>query len=356
MLDTAGVELGLRSDVDADDDHDDGVGNCAESRRGQLRNAVERHERPRTCRSLRVDTINREGFRMKLGFIGLGTMGHPMALNLTRAGHPLTVWNRSPHKSEQLRDAGATVVESVADVFRRCDVVFLMLIDSAAVDHVLQRGTPMFAAMLSGRTVVNMSSVEPEYSCRLEKDIRDAGGRFVEAPVSGSRVPAETGQLVAMVAGDRSVVSDVSPMLRPMCHEVVFCGPAGSGLRMKLAVNIVMLVLATGLAEAVHFADRQQLNRELLQTVLNAGPMASAFSRMKLAKLVADDYSAQAFARDGCNSTRLITNAARDAHVAASLMIVCRQLYEETVALGHGGDDMISVIRAIEARSDRLAT
>jgi 3-hydroxyisobutyrate dehydrogenase len=295
------------------------------------------------------------GSHTKLGFIGLGTMGQPMALNLTRAGHPLTVWHRSPQKCVPLSDAGATIVDDVADVFRRSDVVFLMLIDSAAVDHVLRRGTPSFAAQLSGRTVVNMSSVEPHYSSGLEKDIKDAGGRFVEAPVSGSRVPAETGQLVAMVAGDLSVVSDVSPLLRPMCHEIVFCGSAGSGLRMKLAVNIFMLVLATGLAEAVHFADRQKLDRQLLQRILNAGPMSSAFSRIKLAKLVADDFSAQALARDGCNSTRLITDAARDAHIAASLMDVCRELYEETVALGHGSSDMISVIRAIEARSNGLA-
>jgi 3-hydroxyisobutyrate dehydrogenase len=293
---------------------------------------------------------------MKLGFIGLGTMGEPMALNLTRARHPLTVWNRSPQKCVPLRDAGATIVDSVADVFRGSDVVFLMLIDSAAIDHVLRRGTPSFAEMLSGRTVVNMSSVEPDYSCGLEKDTKDVGGRFVEAPVSGSRVPAESGQLVAMVAGDQSVVADVSPLLRPMCHEVVFCGSAGSALRMKLAVNIFMLGLATGLAEAVHFADRQRLDRQLVQTVLNASAMASAFSRMKLAKLVADDYSPQALAHDGCNSTRLITNAARDAHIATGLMDVCRELYEETVTLGHGSSDMISVIRAIEARSDRLAT
>ena len=293
---------------------------------------------------------------MKLGFIGLGTMGQPMALNLTRAGHALTVWNRSPNRCIPLRDAGATVVDDIADVFRRSDVVFLMLVDCDAIDHVLRRGTPSFAGMLSGRTIVNMSSVTPGYSCRLETEIKGVGGRFVEAPVSGSRIPAETGQLVAMVAGDQSVVADVWPLLRPMCHEIVLCGSAGSGLRMKLAVNIFMLVVATGLAEAVHFADRHKLDRQLVQRVLNAGPMASAFSRMKLAKLVADDYSAQALAQDGCNSTRLITNAARDADIATSLMDVCRQLYEETVVLGHGSNDMISVIRAIEARSNRLAT
>src|SRR5262245_44727407 len=92
--------------------------------------------RPST-RSSRCAT--NDELHMKVGFIGLGTMGQPMALNLTRAGHSLTVWNRSPHKCVPLRDAGAAIVEDVADVFRRSDVVFLMLIDSAAIDHVLRR-------------------------------------------------------------------------------------------------------------------------------------------------------------------------------------------------------------------------
>lgn len=292
---------------------------------------------------------------LRLGFIGLGVMGQPMALNLRRAGHPLTVWNRSPEKYGPLVDAGAVAASSAAEVFSQSDVVILMLVDAAAIDDVLARGTSAFAAMVAGRTVVNMSSVAPDYSIALARDIDAAGGRFVEAPVSGSRVPAENGQLVAMVAGTKSVVTEVLPLLSPMCRESVYCGPVGKALLMKLAVNIFMLTMATGLAEAVHFADRQRLDRQVMQTVLDAGPMASAFSRMKLAKLVADDYRVQALASDARNSTRLITAAAREAGASTALIDACRELFEEAVALGHGADDMLAVIRAMEARSVKLA-
>jgi 3-hydroxyisobutyrate dehydrogenase len=240
-------------------------------------------------------------------------------------------------------------------VFERSPVVILMLVNSAAIDRVLERSTPGFRAMVAGRTIVSMSSVSPEYSRGLEREVKEAGGRFVEAPVSGSRIPAESGQLVAMLAGDEAVVDEIGPLLKPMCHETLFCGPAGSGLLMKLSVNLFMIVMATGLAEAVHFADRQGLDRGLLQAVLNAGPMASNYSRMKLTKLVARDYSAQAAAMDAWTNTGLITDAADRADVSAGLIRQCQDLYQEAVDLGHGSDDLMAVIRAIEARSAALA-
>lgn len=294
------------------------------------------------------------GSAMSIGFIGLGIMGRPMALNLIRAGQTLVVWNRSREKCEPLREAGADVASSPAEVFGRSTVVILMLVNGAAIDKVLERGAPGFRAMVAGRTIVSMSSVSPEYSRALERDIKEAGGRFVEAPVSGSRVPAESGQLVAMLAGDPAVIDEIRPLLKPMCHETVFCGPAGTGLLMKLSVNLFMIVMATGLAEAVHFADRQGLDRRLLQAVLNAGPMASNYSRMKMAKMVAHDFSAQAAATDAWTNTGLISGAADRANVSAALIRQCQDLYRETLDLGHGSDDLMTVIRAIEARSDAL--
>jgi len=289
---------------------------------------------------------------MTVGFIGLGIMGQPMALNLVKSGQTLVVWNRSPERCDSLRAAGAAVAFSPADLFERSAVVILMLVNDAAIDRVLERGTSGFRAMVAARTIVCMSSVSPEYSRGLEREVKEAGGRFVEAPVSGSRMPAEAGQLVAMLAGDEAVVDEIRPLLKPMCHETAFCGPAGNGLLVKLSVNLFMIVMATGLAEAVHFADRQGLDRRLLQMVLNAGPMASNYSRMKLAKLAANDYSAQAAAMDAWTNTGLIADAADQAHVSADLIRRCRDLFKETLDLGHGAEDLMAVIRAIAARSD----
>jgi len=113
-----------------------------------------------------------------------------------------------------------------------------------------------------------------------------------------------------MMAGEPEVVHEIRPQLVPMCHEQIFCGPIGNGLLMKLAVNQFLLVMANGLTEAIHFADRNGLDRTHFEAVLNAGPMVSNVSRIKLAKLIAGDYSPQAAIADALNSTRLITDAA----------------------------------------------
>jgi 3-hydroxyisobutyrate dehydrogenase len=287
-----------------------------------------------------------------VGFLGLGVMGQPMALNLARAGTPLVVWNRTAGRTEPLRAAGADLADSPAEVLARTGVTFLMLADEFAIDSVLGRGTPDFATRVAGRTVVHMGTTSPEYSHGLEADIRAAGGSYAEAPVSGSRVPAEAGRLVAMLAGDEDVVGTVRPLLGPMCHETFLCGPAPNALTMKLAVNLYLITLVTGLGEAFHFAERQGLDRGLFLDVLDAGPMASGVSRMKAPKLLTQDFAVQAAARDVLQNNRLIAEAARKAGLASPLLDVCHALYDETVTLGHGGSDMVAVLRAIEARTD----
>jgi 3-hydroxyisobutyrate dehydrogenase len=288
---------------------------------------------------------------MSIGFIGLGVMGQPMALNLARAGTPLVVWNRSPGKCEPLRAAGAAVAASPAEVFRRACTVVLMLADGESVDRVLGRGTAAFSALARGHVLVHMGTTSPGYSQALEADVRAAGGRYVEAPVSGSRKPAEAGQLVGLLAGEGAAVDEVRPLLAPMCHQSFVCGPVPSALHMKLAVNLFLITMVTGLAEATHFAGRHGLDLALLRSVLDAGPMASSVSRVKLAKLVAGDFEVQASIQDVLKNNQLVAEAARRARIASPLLDVCHALYGETLALGLGQRDMVAVLQAIEART-----
>ncbi|MFF7489339.1 NAD(P)-dependent oxidoreductase [Streptomyces luteogriseus] len=288
---------------------------------------------------------------MDVGFIGLGVMGQPMALNLARAGTRLVVWNRTPQRCEPLRAAGAEVVAGAAEVFRRAATVFLMLADEPAVDAVLGRGTADFAPRVAGRTVVHMGTTSAEYSCGLQEDIRAAGGRYVEAPVSGSRVPAERGELVGMLAGDDDALATVRPLLAPLCRETFGCGAVPGALLLKFSVNLFLIAVVTGLAEAFHFAERHGLDQRLFRDVLDAGPMASAVSRVKAPKLLERDFSVQAAAADVLKNNRLIAEAARKAGLASPLLDVCHALYDETVRRGHGGEDMVAVLHALEARS-----
>lgn len=286
------------------------------------------------------------------GFIGLGIMGQPMALNLARHGLPLVVWNRTPVRCEPLREAGASVAASPAEVLQLAETVILMLADDAATDSVLSRGTPRFAAQAAGRTIVHMGTTSAGYSRALEAEIRAAGGRYVEAPVSGSRGPAEEGRLVVMLAGDEAPVDEVRPLLWPLCRQIVACGAVPGALMMKLAVNIFLITQVTGLAEAFHFADRQGLDRRSFIDVLDAGPMASDVSRAKAVKLLTGDFAAQAAILDVLKNNRLVAEQARASGIATPLLDACHALYGETAALGWGDQDMTAVLRALEARTD----
>jgi 3-hydroxyisobutyrate dehydrogenase len=247
-------------------------------------------------------------------------MGEPMALNLAKAGTLLYVWNRTPSKSGILAKAGASVAKDPAEVFANCQVVILMLVSGGVTDEVLARADHAFADRVKGRTLINMATPAPGYSKSLETDIRAHGGRYIEAPVSGSRKPAEDGQLVAMLAGNPEDVASVRSLLAPMCRALIDCGPVPNGLLMKLAVNLFMIAMVTGLAEAVHFAQCNGLDLAQLVAVLDASPMASDVSRVKAAKLIAQDFAAQASISNVHENVRLIATAARDAGIASPLI------------------------------------
>jgi 3-hydroxyisobutyrate dehydrogenase len=287
---------------------------------------------------------------MDVGFIGLGVMGRPMALNLARAGTPLVVWNRTTSRCAPLRAAGARVAAGRRELFERSDVVFLMLADEAAIDAVLGRGCAEFAATVRDRTVVHMGTTSPEYSRLLEMDVRSAGGSYVEAPVSGSRTPAEAGELVGMLAGEQVAVQMVGPLLAPVCRETIVCGAVPDALLMKLAVNLYLITMVTGLTEAFHFAEQHNLDLTQFRAVLDAGPMASSVSRIKAAKLLAGDFQVQAALTDVLKNNRLVAEAARRAEIASPLLDACHALFGESEALGHGRSDMVAVLHAIAAR------
>jgi len=290
-----------------------------------------------------------------IGFIGLGIMGQPMALNLAAAGTPLVVWNRSPAACEPLLAAGASVASVPAEVFAWAETVIVMLVNEAATDAVLDRGGPGFTGMVAGRTVVCMGSNAPDYSRGLAADIEAAGGEYVEAPVSGSRKPAEAGQLVGMLGGDPAVVERVRPLLKPICRETVVCGPVGSALLMKLSVNLYLNQMLVALAEACHFAESHSLDLRAFQAAIDAGPMSCDVTRVKLPKLVGRDFTAQATMADALNSERLITAAARQSRAATPMLDAGRALFQDAVDQGHAALDMVAVLKAIEARTAALA-
>lgn len=285
-----------------------------------------------------------------VGFIGLGIMGVPMATNLVRAGFDVVVWARQSEPVATLVNEGARGADGVAALFAQAETVVLMLRDEPAVDAILHRGDPAFAELVRDRTIVQMGTFTTAFSAALAEEVRDAGGRYVEAPVSGSHGPATAGTLVAMLAGDPDDLTRVEPVIDAMCGQRFRCGPVPSALAMKLSVNTFLITMVTGLAETFHIGAHLGVDPAVLRDVLAAGPMASPVSTTKASMLVDGDFGAQAAIADVLKNARLVEDAAVAAGAAHPLIHASRELFDEAHRAGLGAQDMIAVIAAYDAR------
>jgi 3-hydroxyisobutyrate dehydrogenase len=187
---------------------------------------------------------------MKIGIAGLGKMGSAIAERLIECGHELIVWNRSREKTEPLTAKGATAANSAADLARQVEAIVTILFDSEAIDGVYRTPDGILAADLAGKLVIDMSTVRPQTSAALAKDVRARGGAFVECPVGGSTGPARQGKLLGMAGGEAADVARAKPILDQLCRRFEHFGPVGAGARMKLAINLPLIVSYQALAEA----------------------------------------------------------------------------------------------------------
>jgi 3-hydroxyisobutyrate dehydrogenase len=265
---------------------------------------------------------------MKIGFIGTGVMGTPMAKNLLKSNISLVVWNRTKSKLKPLLDMGAVQAENIDAIFDRVEYVILMLQNVKAIDEVLGRHLPIFASRVADHTIINMATISAENSKKLGEDIAAHGGRFVEAPVSGSKRPAEEGSLVAMLAGEDSDIERIKPIVERMCSSTLHCGAVPKAILMKLSINNLLINMVTGLAEAFNFASANGLDTNQFMDVLLAGPMANDIIRVKGPKLLNHNLDTQASIENVLDNNRLVVEAARTAGIHAPLINTCLQLYE----------------------------
>lgn len=285
---------------------------------------------------------------MKVGFLGLGIMGKPMALNVVGAGFDLVVWNRSAPALEALERAGAKVAGSAAEVCAESEVVLTMLANGAAIDAALAReDKAAFGENVAGRIIVHLGTTDVAYTKGLSEAVAGAGGRFVEAPVSGSKVPAENGALVGMVAGPEEAIAKVEPVLSAMCRTVERCGPVPNATLMKLAVNTYLLGLMGGLIEGAALAHRGGLDMEQFGRILEAGPMANALMSMKLPKLLARDFSdVQGQLTDAIYNQGLIVDAAENQGLTPAMIRTIGEVFAATLEMGYAGEDFTVALEA----------
>ena len=213
-----------------------------------------------------------------VGFIGLGSMGLPMATNVAAAGFPLVVWNRTESKSEALAaGAGARVAASPAILAAEADVVITMVSDGDVLLDLYGGAGGMTSSLRAGTVCVDMSTISPSQAVEVSAGVTGAGSRFVDAPVSGSVALAEAGTLTVMAGGEDADVDAARPVLEAMSARIYHMGPVGSGATIKLAVNSIVYGLGQAVSEALVLAEAAGIERSRAYEVFANSAIAAPF-------------------------------------------------------------------------------
>jgi len=289
---------------------------------------------------------------MKVGFVGLGLMGQPMAKNVAKKGFALSVFNRTPEKALPLKEAGASLAASPKEAAMGAEAVVLMLTGPEAVDQVLDGPQGVLAGLESGKTIVNMSTVPPSYSRRLFERLKSRSIVVLDAPVYGSKKPAEEGALVILAGGPQAKVKEMEPLLLSMGKKVVYCGETGQGSSMKMVVNLLLGIMATGLAEAVNLGQKCGLSTETVLETMLSGPTQCPLFEFKKPMLISDNYGAQFALKHMAKDLRFILQTADETGAAVPAGHVVFQLYRAAVGRGLSDKDYAAVKKVIEMMSD----
>lgn len=289
---------------------------------------------------------------MRIGFIGLGAMGLPMAGHLVAAGHRVTVASRSPGPVERAVASGA-VASTPAEMASEADVVVLCVPSSPQVEEVLDAMVPSLAG---GLVVVDCSTIDPEVERRCHRRVADAGGRYLDAPISGGTIGAERGTLTVMVGGDADVVAAARPALEPFAGLIVHVGGPGMGQVVKLCNNVIYAAQLQGMAEATAMAVKSGVDpAQLLEVLLHStGDCVAVRTRLPVPGVIAESPASNGW-RPGfmvdlmAKDLDLALGYAAGAGVPLAATAVARQVLTAAAAAGYGREDCSAVAKVVFA-------
>lgn len=290
---------------------------------------------------------------VNIGFIGLGIMGAPMALNLLRGGYPLWVHDRRAEAVAPLAAAGARVCSSAEEAARPADVIFLMVADTAEVEEAIRGPAGVVAGAKPGAVVVVTSTTSPEACRRLADALAGRGVELLDAPVSGSEADAAAGSLTIMAGGRPEGFARVKPLLERLGNTVVHVGPAGSGQLAKGCNQIVATLALEGVAEAFAFARQNGVDPVKVREALLGGFAASAVLAAQGKRMLAEDFRPGFKARLHGEELGLVLETARRAGFALPGSALAAQ-HINALAGGGGGElDSSALIGVIERMNSR---
>jgi 3-hydroxyisobutyrate dehydrogenase-like beta-hydroxyacid dehydrogenase len=288
---------------------------------------------------------------MRVGFIGLGAMGSRMAGRFLAAHHEVVLYNRTPERTKALADRGATVAATPRQLAAEVDVVCSSVANDAALEQVMLGPDGALAGARPGATVIEMSTVNPRTARRLHAAARSKGVALLDAPVSGSTLQAEQGQLVIFVGGEPDVYQKCRPLLAVLGSKTFYLGSSGSGATMKLCVNTLLGLGIQALAEAIALGEKAGLERGRFLDALGETAVVSPSQKAKLDNARKDQYPAAFALRLMFKDFGLIMDTALELSVpmpatAAAVQVAAAEHAREVAA--QGDEDFSVVIRAME--------
>lgn len=284
---------------------------------------------------------------MKIAFLGLGIMGKPMAQNLVKAGHELSVWNRTPGKKVDGAHSATTPKEAAKDA----DVVWLCVSDTAAVEQTLFGQNGAIESLKPGAIVVDSSTILPGASLKFAERVRQKRGEFVDAPVTGSKVGAQSAQLIFIVGAKQETFDKLQPLFLSMGKSAVRVGENGKGLAAKLSMNLMIALTFEGFAEALVLAKKQGVDLEPLMSLINQSMVRSGVVDYKAPFVLSRDFSANFPMRLMHKDIHLMLEAARQQGVKLPALETVDRIYEDAKKQGYSEMDYAATLMTLEKQA-----
>ncbi|MDK0517915.1 NAD(P)-dependent oxidoreductase [Streptomyces sp. ML-6] len=282
--------------------------------------------------------------RPVVAVLGTGTMGSGMARSLLGAGLDVRAWNRTHARAVPLADDGATVAETAEEAVRGADVVLTMLNDGSSVAAALDAAA---GGLHAGQVLLQSTTVGPDATADLARRTAELGPVYLDAPVSGTKQPAEQGALTVFVAGPTAVREKVEPVLDAIGRRTVWVDETpGAASRLKLVVNTWVITMVNNIAECLNLAEALDVDPWTFLDAMKGGPLDTAYLQGKSAALLSGDLAPSFALSTALKDTRLILDAARATGVRLDLVEASAARFARAEAAGHGGEDMIATYYA----------
>ncbi|WP_458120859.1 NAD(P)-dependent oxidoreductase [Paenibacillus sp. Z6-24] len=286
-----------------------------------------------------------------LAWIGTGHMGLPMALNLVKAGHTVHVYNRTADKAAPLQAEGAVLHPSPGAAAAEADAVFIMLTKGDAVTEVLSGDEGILANIRPGTAVINMSTISPGEARELAEQTRQAGGIYIDAPVSGSVAPAEQGQLVILAGGPAEAVQQSQPYFDILGKHTIHFGDVGAGSSAKLAINLMLGVSMQGIAEALVVGEQAGLQREQILEMISQSAVATPMLNAKKDMLLNEQFPAAFMISLLSKDLGLLMDEARRDGIDLPLAAAADKTFSEANHHGKADMDMAAIWLELQERN-----